>query len=157
MRVRFSAGTAVFLVCLCVLAAASSSSAQPSEEDYFRAITKTEFVTGIYAALIGQVRTMVDPAEALVALQDRGLIPEEWNGEETITLGEADEVFNHMGIQVFHEDPDLLLTSSLFEQILRTHEGEIKRMKHHWDIIHGFSMGLELGEYRGRILSAADF
>jgi len=79
-------------------------------------------------------------------------VPAAWTGEGNVTMGEAAQTFHQLGFQIYVEESEDLLTSGVFEQILRRHIGEIKRTKHHWDIVHHFSMGLELGEYRQRIL-----
>ncbi|MCD4750689.1 MAG: hypothetical protein K8R59_15060 [Thermoanaerobaculales bacterium] len=155
MKREFSIRCFAVAVMACLILAVVPASAQVN--DYDRPISKTEFVTGVYGAIMGQVRSTVDPVEALGALQERGMIPTVWDGEETITMGEAEQVFNQMGIQLYVPDPDVLLNSGNFEQILRTHEGEIKKMKQHWDIVHHFTMGLELGEYRERIISGSGF
>ncbi len=126
--------------------------AQAEEADYLRPVTQAEFAVGVVQAILGQVRNGVDPMEALGVLQERQLVPAEWDGEGNVTMGEAAATFHLLGYQLHVEDSEALLTSGLFEEILRYHIGEFKRTKEHWDIVHHFSMGLELGQYRERIL-----
>lgn len=120
--------------------------------DYERIVTQSEFATGVVGAILGQVRSSIDDGEALKVLKDRGLAPAAWTGDGLVTMGEAAATFHQLGFQVYIEDSEDFLTSGVFEQILRHHLGEIKKTKHHWDIVHHFSMGLTLGEYRERIL-----
>lgn len=121
--------------------------------EYQQLVTQTDFATGLVAAILGQVRTSIDDAEAMTVLKDKGLVPADWTGAENVTMGEVDDIFHRMGFRVEIEDAeDVFLTQGVFEQILRNHMGEIKRTRHHWDIVHYFSVGLELGEYRGRLL-----
>ena len=122
------------------------------ETDYLRPVTQAEFALGIVQSILGQVREGVDPSEALSVLQNRQLIPGTWDGEGNVTMGEASATFHRLGYQLHVEDSEALLTSGVFEEILRYHIGEFKRTKEHWDIVHHFSMGLELGQYRERIL-----
>ncbi len=126
--------------------------AAQESNDYDRVVTQSEFATGVVGAILGQPRTGVDPADALIVLKDNDLVPATWTGDGDVSMGEAAQAFHQLGFQVYVEDSEALLTSGVFEQILRQHMGEIKRTKQHWDIVHHFSMGLELGQYRERIL-----
>ncbi len=122
------------------------------DEGYERPVTQTEFAIGVVGAILGQDRSLIDGAEAIGVLKDKGLVPTAWTGDGNVTMGEAAQAFQQLGFQIYVEESELLLSSGVFEQILRHHIGEIKKTKHHWDIVHHFSMGLELGEYRERIL-----
>lgn len=131
--------------------------ASAQEDDYERPVTQEEFATGVVGAILGQVRTSIDPVEAMNVMKNRGLVSASWTGEGFVTMEEAAHTFHSLGFQIYVEDSDLLLSSGVFEQILRYHWGEIKKTRHHWSIVHHFSMGLELGEYRERIISPSGF
>ena len=122
------------------------------DEGYERPVTQTEFAIGVVGAILGQDRSLIDGADAMKVLKDRGIVPATWTGEGNVSMGDAAHAFQQVGFQIYVEESELLLSSCVFEQILRHHIGEIKKTRHHWDIVHHFSMGLELGEYRERIL-----
>jgi len=132
------------------------AAAWAQDEGYERPVTQTEFAIGVVGAILGQDRSLIDGAEAMKVLKDRGIVPATWTGEGNVSVGEAAHAFQQLGFQIYVEESELLLSSGVFEQILRHHMGEIKKTKHHWDIVHHFSMGLELGEYRERILGPND-
>lgn len=134
------------------LFAPATASAQDNT-DYERLVTQTEFATGLVGAILGQVRTSIDDAEAMAVLKDKGVVPADWSGDDNVTMGVADQIFHQFGIRIEYEsDEEAFLTLGVFEEILRHHLGEIKKTKHHWDIVHHFSIGMELGEYRQRLL-----
>ena len=153
MKARTLVFSAV-VVLLCGLLAPVHGWAQ--DNGYERLVTQTEFATGVVGAILGQARTGIDDAEAMQVLKDKGLVPAEWTGDGNVTMGEAAATFDQLGFQIFVEESEDLLSSGVFELILRNHMGEFKRTKHHWDIVHHFSMGLELGQYRERILPNED-
>ncbi|RLE33624.1 MAG: hypothetical protein DRJ61_06840 [Acidobacteria bacterium] len=132
------------------------AAAWAQDEGYERPVTQTEFAIGVVGAILGQDRSLIDGAEAMKVLKDRGIVPATWTGEGNVSMGDAAHAFQQLGFQIYVEESELLLSSGVFEQILRHHMGEIKKTKHHWDIVHHFSMGLELGEYRERILGPND-
>jgi len=141
-----------------VLLAMASSGVTAIEPEYYETVDQTEFATAVYAAILNVVRSSVDPAHALWALQKEGLFEPSWTGEGTVTTGEAVQVFDRMGIQLSLDiDDETPLTSAVMERILRAHRGEIRRDKQHWDIVTKFSRGLTLGEYRERIISGSGF
>lgn len=143
---------AVMVISLMVTVAASAE-----DSDYERPVTQEEFATGVVGAILGQVRTSIDPVEAMNVMKNRGLVPASWTGDGFVTMEEAAHTFHSLGFQIYVEDSEALLSLGVFEQILRHHMGEIKKTKHHWNIVHHFSMGLELGEYRERIISPSGF
>ena len=147
----------VSTVAVVVMSLMAPIAASAQGDDYDRPVTQQEFATGVVGAILGQVRTSIDPVEAMNVMKNRGLVPASWTGEGNVTMEEAARTFHLLGFQIYVEDSEFLLSSGVFEQILRSHMGEIKRTKHHWAIVHHFSMGLELGEYRERIISPSGF
>ena len=143
-------------VLVLVLGAMAPVAVWAQDEGYERVVTQAEFATGVVAAILGQPRANIDAAEAMSVMKDRGLVPEAWTGDGDVSMGEAAQAFHQLGFQLYVEESEFLLTSGVFEQILRHHIGEIKKTRHHWDIVHHFSMGLELGEYRERLLGPHD-
>jgi len=139
-------------VLVLVFGAMAPDAGWAQDAGYERPVSQTEFATGVVGAILGQDRSFIDDAEAMKVLKDRGLVPAAWTGEGNVTMGEAAQTFHQLGFQIYVEETEDLLTSGVFEQILRQHMGEIKKTKHHWDIVHHFSMGLTLGEYRQRVL-----
>lgn len=148
---------AMGVVFLTMAGAAWAADSTTGETEYDRPVTQTEFATGVVAAILNQPRVQVDDAEAMLVLKDRGLVPAAWTGSAFVMMSEAEETFHYLGVQLYVEDGEELLSSGVFEQILRRHLGEIKRTKHHWDIVHHFSLGLTIGEYRQRVISPSGF
>ncbi len=140
------------MVVALVFGAMLPGTAWAQDEGYERPVTQTEFAIGVVGAILGQDRSLVDGAEAMKVLKDRGIVPATWTGDPNVSMGEAAQAFHQLGFQIYVEESEFLLSVGVFEQILRHHMGEIKKTRHHWDIVHHFSMGLELGEYRERIL-----
>lgn len=128
-----------------------------AENDYDRPVSQSEFALGVHAAIIGQSRSTLKATESLQILKDRGVIPGNWQGSKNVTMGQAQEIFSQLGIQIYVKDPELLLSLGQFEQILREQRGKFQLTRQHWRIIHGFSTDLTLGQYRERIISGSGF
>ncbi len=147
-----------YALVVAVVFVVASSEVSAKEPAYYEIVDQSEFATGVYAAIINQVRSSVDPVHALWALQNEELVDSSWDGQGQVTVGEAVTVFDRMGIQLALDvDEEALLTSAMFENVLRTHRGDIRRNKQHWDIVTKFSRGLTLGEYRERVISGSGF
>ena len=141
-----------------VIFAVASSEVSAKEPAYYEIVDQSEFATGVYAAILNVVRSSVDPAHAMWALQKEEIIDPAWDGQGNVTTGEAVRVFDRMGIQLSLDvDDDTLLSTAVFEAVLRAHRGEIRRNRQHWDVVVKFSRGLTLGEYRERVVSGSGF
>ncbi len=158
MRMLYPSCAGVVCVLLVVAVVMAPSDISAKEPAYYEVVDQTEFSTAVYAAILNVVRTSVDPAHALWALQKEEIVDSAWDGRGVVTVGEAVAVFDRLGIQLSldldNEDP---LTSAAFERVLRAHRGDIRRNKQHWDIVTKFSRGLTLGEYRERVISGSGF
>jgi hypothetical protein len=141
-----------------VVFAVASPDVSAKEPAYYEVVDQSEFATAVYAAILNVVRSSVDPAHALWTLQDKELVDPAWDGRGQVTVGEAVKVFDRMGIQLsLDADDETLLTSAMLENVLRTHRGDFRRNKQHWDIVTKFSRGLTLGSYRERVVSGSGF
>ncbi len=128
-----------------------------AENDYDQPVSQLDFAVGTYGAIMGQSRSTLNPADSLQILKDRGVVPPNWDGKANVTMGEAQEIFGQLGIQIFVKDPELLISRGEFESILRKELGQFQLTRQHWRITHGFSTELTLGQYRERIISGSGF
>jgi len=145
----------VVVLGICILGLAGSYA--DAGNDYNQPVSQLEFAVGLHAAILGQARSTLNPADSLQVLKDGGIVPGNWDGKANVTTGQAQKVFDQLGIQIYVKDPAVLLSRGDFELILRQQLGQFQVAREHWRIQHGFSTELTLGQYRERVISGSGF
>jgi len=153
--VRKNVSALVALLFLVGLFGAGTLSA--ADDNYDQLVTQEAFAVGLHGALLGQARSTLKPAESLQVLKDRGIIPGSWDGSGNVTMGETQEVFSRLGVQISVGDPEALLSIGVFERLLHKALGTFQLDRQHWRVQHGFSTDLTLGQYRQRVISGSGF
>ena len=96
-------------------------------------------------------------AQAMLALQVRGLVPQSWDGMKTVTMAEVGHIMNQMGISVGISGPGDAVNAGNLEQLLKTYQTEIGRVSRDWEdgeSDFGSSVFLQIDR---RIISSSDF
>ncbi len=154
MSERFFLGALVLAVGVAVALPLTASAAGPSGSA--SEMTQFDVAVEIFQA-VDVNHGSPTPAEAMLMLQARGLVPQSWDGVKTVTMGEVGQIMNQMGIEVGISNPSDAVGAGNLEKLLKTYQTEIGRVSR--DLSDGEQLPkssvLSVGDRR--IVSASEF
>lgn len=95
-------------------------------------------------------------AQAMLALQAHGLVPQSWNGREIVTMAEVGQIMTKMGIEVGISNPNDSVGAKDLEQLLDAHKTEIDIVGSDWENEEQIMIPV-FGTRQRRIISSSEF
>ncbi|MEN8163980.1 MAG: hypothetical protein ABFS37_07620 [Acidobacteriota bacterium] len=96
-------------------------------------------------------------AQAMAALQSRGVVLQTWDGLNTVTMAEVGRIMHQMGIEVELSNPGDVVDATDLEQLLKTYRTEIGMVSSDWSDGEEFLPSVVLGIGDRRIISSSEF
>ena len=154
MREKFFLGALVLVVGVAIGSPLAVSAAGPSE--LAGEMTQSDVALEIYQAVDMNHRSATGP-QAMLALQARGLVPQSWNGRETVTMADVGQIMNKMGIEVGISNPSDTVGARDLDQILKAHQTELGVVGSEWESGEQFPKSLVFATRQRRIISSSGF
>ena len=155
MREKFFLGALVLVVGVAIGSPLAVSAAGPSE--LAGEMSQSDVALEIYQA-VDVNHGIATSEQAMVALQARGLVPQSWNGRETVTMADVGQIMNKMGIEVGISSPSDTVRARDLDQLLKAYQTELGVVGSEWDSGEQFPQSLVLlGTRQRRIISSSDF
>jgi hypothetical protein len=119
-------------------------------------LTQSDVALRVYQAT-HPYQASVSTGDALRDLQDRGVLPQSWDGQSTVTMAEVERAFIEMGIEVRASNSQGVVVDRALEQLLVRHQDELVEVGESWNARDQFSKTVTLGGGSRRIISGSDW
>lgn len=96
-------------------------------------------------------------SQAMLSLQVRGLVPQSWDGQGTVTMAEMGQIMDRMGIDVGISNPREVVTVNALDRLLRAHQAEMGAVSRDWDNPEGVLGIIGVEQPGRRIISSSGF
>ena len=150
MGEKYFLGVVLLAICVAIGAPTVVTAAGPANE-----MTQFDVAHEIYQAVDVNDESAT-AAQAMLALQAHGLVPQSWNGREVVTMAEVGQVMTNMGIEVGISNPSDSVGVKDLEQLLDAHKAEIDMVGSDWDNDENIIIPV-FGDRQRRIISSSGF